>query len=54
MIMSMIDLDSLKKLIFEIYSAGFEDCQNGRDIVEGYNNFWNILLERVDTNVKQK
>lgn len=40
----MIDKNELKELLFEIYAAGYQDCMNNKDIIKGWNDFWNYII----------
>lgn len=46
--MDVETLKELKRLIFVIYSAGFEAGYSQKvDIVSAYNHYWDILLEQI-------
>lgn len=44
----MIDKNELKNLLFEIYAAGYQDCVNSKDIVKGWNDFWENIIRSID------
>ena len=46
MLINEINLETLKKALFEVYSAGFEaGYSQETDIVKSYNKYWNDLLK---------
>lgn len=46
--LSSSKIEQLKRIMFEIFSAGFVSCTNGEDLREGFLKYWNSIMEEVN------
>ena len=47
-----IDIDEFKKLLSEIYSAGYLDGIKKKDILEGFNDFFEYVMKHINDKLK--